>query len=60
MLNWNKGKSPHKFSFTYKDIAVLTGLSIHTIRIYASKHIFNPNDLLSLYKFASPYIQNGD
>lgn len=48
---WNKGKSPHKFKYTYQDIADITGLSLHTIWKYAQLGKFDPHSLESVARF---------
>lgn len=49
--HWNKGKSEHKFTYTYSTIAQLTGLKVGTLRRYASQGKFNPNNLKSVLEF---------
>lgn len=45
------GKSPHKFSYTYKDVSRLTGLSVETLRVYSSQGKFKVGDLGSVVNF---------
>lgn len=47
------GKKPHKFTYTYNDISLLTGLSINTIRQYASKGKLKPHTLREVILFIS-------
>jgi hypothetical protein len=46
----SEGKKPHKFTYTYKDISILSGLTVNTLRNYASQGKFNPADLHSVIK----------
>lgn len=57
MRPWVYGKSPHKFTYTYQDISNLTKLAITTLRIYASKGKFNPDNLNSVIEFVNRYNQ---
>lgn len=48
---WAKGKRPHKFTYTYQDIADLTHHTLSSIRAYASRKKFNPRSLESVVRF---------
>ena len=48
---WGKGKSLHKNTYTYTDIAKATGLSENTVRIYAYRGIYSPGDFMSTVNF---------
>lgn len=50
------GKSSHKFKYTYKDIADITGLKVETIRQYVFRKKFNPYNLASVVKFIAEYL----
>ena len=54
----NIGKKPHKFKYTYKDIANLTGLELATIWKYAQQNKFDPNDLESTINFINKHRNN--
>ena len=47
----NKGKKIKKFSFTLKDVALLSGLSYATTRKYAAQGKFNPESFESVVEF---------
>ena len=49
------GRHPTKFTYTYNDIAELTGLSLQTVRIYASRRKLDPYDLRSVITFVNSY-----
>lgn len=51
----NRGKKPHKFTYTYQDIALLTGLTLKTVRKYAQLSKYNPSELKSVVKFIGTY-----
>jgi len=53
MFEPNRGKKPHKFTYTYMDIARLTGLTLNTVRQYASKGKYDPYNLASTIEFIS-------
>ena len=59
---WKGGKTPHKFTYTYQDIADLTGLTLSTVRKYArcnSRGLyskFNPESLESVVNFIGTYL----
>ncbi|QGH73459.1 MAG: hypothetical protein [Siphoviridae sp. ctvD11] len=48
---WRGGRGKTKFTYTYADIAALTGLSIGTLRVYRSKGLLDPEDLQSVVDF---------
>ena len=48
---WNRGKSPHKYSYTVRDIAKATGKVEGTIRNDICKGRLNPHDLMSVAKY---------
>ncbi len=51
--NPGKGKSSHRFSFTYADISLLTGLGIPTLRKYRAQGKFNPDNFKSVVEFVA-------
>lgn len=55
---WEYGKSPHKFFYTYNDIAKVSKLSYNTIKQYASQNRFKPEDLESIIQFVSKRRKN--
>ena len=58
MNRFGQGKSEHKFTYTYSDIARLTKLTKNTIKLYVYQKKFDPNDLLSVIQFIVKYIKN--
>ena len=47
--------SSQRFNITYKSLSNVTGLSINTLRKYASQKKFDPDDLISLLEFVAKY-----
>lgn len=52
-LRRHDGKQPHKFTYTYNDIAGLTNLSLNTVRAYASRKVYDAYDLASVISFVN-------
>ncbi len=52
---WKKGKSYHKYCYTVKDIADITGRAIGTLRNDMSKKELIMDDLASVVKYISNY-----
>lgn len=48
---WENGKSYHKYCYTVKDIADITGRSVGTIRNDMSKGKLDMNDLLDVLTY---------
>lgn len=44
-------RGPQKFSYTYKVLAELFGVKPQTVREYASRNYFDPEDLKSIVEF---------
>lgn len=55
---FGKGRGPSKFSFTYEDYSVLSGLSIEAVRKHAQRGNFDPKDLISVLEFVQRQIQD--
>ena len=55
-IRWTKGRGATKFSFTYEDLAQITGLNINTLRQYAWNKRFDPKNLSSVVLFLAPYL----
>jgi hypothetical protein len=55
MLNdntrWKGGQSPHKFTYTYGDIAELLGLTLQTVWTYAKAGKFDPYSMESIFDY---------
>ena len=51
----NRGKKPHKFTYTYKDISRLTGLTIGTLYKYHARGKLNPSNLSDVLRFVNLY-----
>jgi hypothetical protein len=47
----SRGRSPHKFTYTYQDIASTAGLSLQTVWKYARTKKFDPKSLESVVSF---------
>jgi len=52
---WQNGKSYHKYYYTVKDIAQITGRAIGTIRNDMSKGKLEMSDLLSVIKYIKKF-----
>ena len=46
---WKGGRGKARFTYTYTDIARLTGLTYQTVRKYAALGKYNPSSLESVY-----------
>jgi len=51
--NPGKGKSSHKFTFTYQDMSLLTGLGVPTLRKYRAQGKFDPGNFKSVVEFVA-------
>ncbi len=40
-----------KFHYTYEDLSRLLGLSVNTLKIYASKKKFDPSNLVDIFRY---------
>lgn len=54
---YGRGRSPTKFSYTFEDVARLTGLSIAAARKHAQRGNFDPNSLSSVLEFVRDRLQ---
>ena len=52
----HEGKKETKFKYTYTDIASLCKLSRNTVRKYAQRGLFDPNDFKSVFMFINSRI----
>jgi len=52
---WQNGKGYHKYYYTVKDIAQITGRAIGTIRNDMSKGKLEMSDLLSVIKYIKKF-----
>ena len=55
MLNdktrWKGGQSPHRFTYTYQDIADLLSLTLQTVWTYAKAGKFDPYSMKSIFEY---------